>query len=392
MLFVFFTEGINMWPGIIPIAIVGILAGTAITIVGIVSWSRATQAKFRAQGMEYGANAHAQKQREQSLRGHEYLRRARVRHNMRLRRYEERLLRRNYGAASRLASIGAASRAASIGAASRAASIGAASRAANIGAVKAKEAAGRSASGDSTARAAQPEDIIRLSRLRISRLESIADNLADAGLAARVKRVCGTAGLIVQKASRKPELIRDIRFFLDYYLPVLAKIIENFDSLGVDQLSGVGVGAAPGSYAAETALSVHSLVANVEVAFQKQLDALANDSLIDIEAEIRVFQRTLREDGFITEEEERHANAGLLKSVDSYGSVSLDDEANIEMDEDEDYIDGQYGEMDGEMIGETDGEMIGETDGEMDEELIVGAGLQGGGYDEPNKRRARRRA
>ena len=337
-----------MSPGmIIPIAIIGILGITAITIVAIVSWSRTARARIRAQGGEYGVKAAAKSQSGRLQRHQDNLQRSQLSHGAMLRRYEARLLQRNYGMAARMAGVGA-----------------------NAAPMAAARAAGRPASGMSGASgasgspatmAARPDELIRVSRQRISRLEYFANKLADAELSAGVKRVCGIAGQIVQKASQKPELVKDIRFFLDYYLPVLAKIIENFDSLGIGRQSGIG--SAPGSHAAETARSVQALVADVEVAFQKQLDALASDSLIDIEAEIRVFSRTLREDGFITEEDELQTG-----EEDLYDDEGLDDD-----------VDGLYDE---ELLG-SGAESLHGAEG-------LGSGYPSGGG--PDGRRTRHRA
>ncbi|MDR1440649.1 MAG: 5-bromo-4-chloroindolyl phosphate hydrolysis family protein [Clostridiales bacterium] len=134
-------------------------------------------------------------------------------------------------------------------------------------------------------------ELLRESRQKISRLDYLANQFEDEELAQRIKRICATASEILRNVTRRPELMGDTRYFMNYYIPVLTKIVQNYASLKGNKASESAI--------SDTRRSVEALIAEVEAAFQKQLDAMLGDSIIDINAEIAVFKRSLREDGLI---------------------------------------------------------------------------------------------
>ncbi|MDR3119801.1 MAG: 5-bromo-4-chloroindolyl phosphate hydrolysis family protein [Clostridiales bacterium] len=138
---------------------------------------------------------------------------------------------------------------------------------------------------------AETNELLRESRQKISRLGFFANRFEDEAVAERIRKISRTAAEILMLLGRKPAMVSDVRFFLSYYLPVLTKLIEDYDALG-------GKGVSEGAVA-ETKRNLEALIADVDAAFQKQLDAMASDSIIDIDAEIKVFSRSLREDGLI---------------------------------------------------------------------------------------------
>jgi hypothetical protein len=134
-------------------------------------------------------------------------------------------------------------------------------------------------------------DMLRESRQKISRLSYLANQFDDEELERKIKHICATASEILRNVTRKPELVNDTRYFMNYYIPVLTKIVQSYANLKANKASGSAV--------ADTKDSMDELIAEAEAAFQKQLDALLGGNIIDINAEIAVFKRSMREDGFI---------------------------------------------------------------------------------------------
>ena len=149
-------------------------------------------------------------------------------------------------------------------------------------------------------------ELLRVSRQRISRLEFLSNKLDDVEMADTVARINRIAAAILQTLNRNPEKVNDVRFFLDYYLPVLTTLIEDYDNLG----SNVSEEAS-----ANTKSNLSGLLRDVETAFQKQLDALASDKIIDIDAEIKVFAKSLREDGLVIDDRDSQNDEAPISPV-----------------------------------------------------------------------------
>ena len=152
--------------------------------------------------------------------------------------------------------------------------------------------------------AVDTDDLIEESRQSLSRLVFFANSIENSRFSAEVRSTCDIAGGILQNAMRKKEFVGDIRYFLNYYLPVLIKLVQDYRDL--EKMN------AAGSQVREAMTSIEGLVATARSAFQKQLDSIIEDKMIDIAAEIKVFRNSLIEDGYISSAE-KHTNKESLR-------------------------------------------------------------------------------
>ena len=86
-----------------------------------------------------------------------------------------------------------------------------------------------------------------------------------------------------------PENLRQIRQFLNYYLPTTIKLLEQYVVL---QNQGMRVGNID-----EGMTKIENMLEKVIAAFQQQLDSLFENDVVDITAEIRVMEKTMASEG-----------------------------------------------------------------------------------------------
>ena len=86
-----------------------------------------------------------------------------------------------------------------------------------------------------------------------------------------------------------PEKLKQIRQFLNYYLPTTIKLMEQYVTLQNQSLKTENI--------TEGMQKIEDLLDKVIVAFQRQLDALFESDVVDITADIRVMEQMMASEG-----------------------------------------------------------------------------------------------
>ena len=86
-----------------------------------------------------------------------------------------------------------------------------------------------------------------------------------------------------------PEKLKQIRQFLNYYLPTTIKLMEQYVKLQNQSVKTENI--------TEGMQKIEDLLDKVIVAFQRQLDALFESDVVDITADIRVMEQMMASEG-----------------------------------------------------------------------------------------------
>lgn len=124
-------------------------------------------------------------------------------------------------------------------------------------------------------------DLKKLKEMKIED-EKINDNVSS---------IIKTTEKIIKVLSKKTNKISSASKFLNYYLPITIKILERFDEIEDQRLTSKS--------SKEFVDKIRNLIVNIEIAFENQLNNLYSDELIDINAEIKVFETMLETDGLV---------------------------------------------------------------------------------------------
>lgn len=137
-------------------------------------------------------------------------------------------------------------------------------------------------------------DGILLDRDRaVSEMRRLNDNIQDGKLSAQIDDLELTTTKIVDRVLLHPEKKRDIRRFMNYYLPTTLKLLNTYDRMGTEGVEGENIDA--------TMRKVEKTMDTIVAAFHKQLDALYADEALDISTDITVMENMLRREGLFEE-------------------------------------------------------------------------------------------
>ena len=117
------------------------------------------------------------------------------------------------------------------------------------------------------------------------------DLIPDAQLTAQMNQLDKVANQIFHTVAEQPAKAPQIRRFMDYYLPTTLKMLTGYRKMDERQVKGQN--------ANEARAQIREAMDTVLKAFDKQLDALYQDELLDISTDIDVMETMLRQDGLI---------------------------------------------------------------------------------------------
>ena len=85
--------------------------------------------------------------------------------------------------------------------------------------------------------------------------------------------------------------IKQLEEFFDYYMPLIVKILNSYRRIESNELTGEN--------ATETKNQVSSIIPLIKKAFEKELDYMFTDEMLDITSDIKVLELMLSTDGLL---------------------------------------------------------------------------------------------
>lgn len=137
----------------------------------------------------------------------------------------------------------------------------------------------------------EDKEALRKAQDMVKNIRDISTKLESSNLIKNTKEICNTSDKIINTAIEKPEKIRKIRNFLNYYLPVTYRILERYDEIENQKLNT--------SETRKFMNSVEDMIVKIKQAFEQQLSNIYQTEMIDTDAELKVFESMLKSDGFI---------------------------------------------------------------------------------------------
>ena len=131
--------------------------------------------------------------------------------------------------------------------------------------------------------------VILEGRQSVKRIQELNDDITDFKVSAQLKQIEILTASIIDQVERKVDKLRQVRQFMNYYLPTTIKLLEQYV-----QLQNVGM---KGENISSGMQQVEDMLDKVIVAFQKQLDSLFEADVIDITADIQVMEQMMASQG-----------------------------------------------------------------------------------------------
>ena len=125
----------------------------------------------------------------------------------------------------------------------------------------------------------------------LKEIRGVNEQIPDEKLSAQMDQLDDVANRIFRTVADQPAKAPQIRRFMDYYLPTTLKMLQGYRKMDERHVSGAEADA--------TRSQIRQAMDVVLKAFDKQLDALYQDELLDISTDIDVMETMLRQDGLI---------------------------------------------------------------------------------------------
>ena len=123
----------------------------------------------------------------------------------------------------------------------------------------------------------------------ITEMKRLDDNIADPAISAQIVRLQQLAGKIFAQVEQNPEKLPQIRKFMNYYLPTTLKILNAYDRMGEQGVSGENI--------TSTMQKVEGMMSTIITAFEKQLDSLFGSEAMDISTDMVVLESMMAREG-----------------------------------------------------------------------------------------------
>ena len=158
----------------------------------------------------------------------------------------------------------------------------------------------------------------------ITEMKRLYDNIADPTISAQIVRLQQLAGKIFAQVEQNPEKLPQIRKFMNYYLPTTLKILNAYDRMGEQGVSGENI--------TSTMQKVEGMMSTIITAFEKQLDSLFGSEAMDISTDMVVLENMMAREGLtddplhktVTSEESQTEPAAEEKTQVDAGGITLE--------------------------------------------------------------------
>ena len=140
----------------------------------------------------------------------------------------------------------------------------------------------------------QADEMISKGQDLLKEIRAANDRINHPELSRQISSLEDICRQIFREVQRRPRKAPTIRRSLEYYLPVVLKLLDAYDSMENRQIQGETVRAAMGK--------IENIMDTVLKAFANQLDGLYKDEALDISTDITVLQGMLAQEGLLPDE------------------------------------------------------------------------------------------
>ncbi len=120
-------------------------------------------------------------------------------------------------------------------------------------------------------------------------IRQVNDEIPGEEMSAKICRIEEITRKILDYQKSHPNRERQLRSFLNYYLPTTLKILRAYAQLDAQGIEGENISAAKAR--------IEGMMDQVVAGFEKQLDKLFQDDALDIASDVEVLENMLKKDG-----------------------------------------------------------------------------------------------
>ena len=127
-------------------------------------------------------------------------------------------------------------------------------------------------------------------REKLGRLRAAAIRIEDRDIKGRADRIADLTAEMLENIRKDPKDLKPARPFLNYYLDTAMNILRRYTEISSQTVRS--------REAEEMTARVDRALAALETAYEKQLAALLDNDIMDLDTELTVLEKTIRMEGF----------------------------------------------------------------------------------------------
>ena len=124
-------------------------------------------------------------------------------------------------------------------------------------------------------------------------MRATAGTIGKRGVQDKVVQLCRTADQILDELATKPRKVDAARSFLTYYLDAAQRIVDGYAVLASRPT--------PSPDVARALARAEASLDSVQTAFDRQLDGVLEDRVLDLESEIELLEKTVHMDDYYSQ-------------------------------------------------------------------------------------------
>ena len=153
-------------------------------------------------------------------------------------------------------------------------------------------------------------------KLAISEMKRLDDNIQDETISAQIRKLESLSGKIFAQVQQDPKKLPQIRKFMNYYLPTTLKLLNAYDRMSAQGVSGENISG--------TMNRVENMMETIVQAFEKQLDSLFGAEALDISTDITVLDNMMAREGLVEDAIHRAQTQETTKEEDFSAGIRLE--------------------------------------------------------------------
>ena len=137
------------------------------------------------------------------------------------------------------------------------------------------------------------DEILQDAKNKNEQIRKMAPKIENAELVDDIKKINESVNKIIDTVQKNPDKLKKVDNFFNYYLPVTINILNKYDEIENQRLTT--------EESKKFMESTRKMIKKIEEAFRMQLGNLYQTDMIDMDAEMKVFDTMLKSDGFYGE-------------------------------------------------------------------------------------------
>ena len=123
----------------------------------------------------------------------------------------------------------------------------------------------------------------------VQKLRECNDAIPGEEISAKISRMEMIVDRIFDRVEQNPEQVNDVRKLMEYYLPTTIKLLEAYEEMDAQPIGGQNIQTAKAE--------IEATLDTLNVAFEKILDSLFQDTAWDVSSDISVLNTMLAQEG-----------------------------------------------------------------------------------------------